>query len=176
MNALTAEQRELAGRYARLVNGPVRLWAAKCPHLADEVRDAAIDGLIESARLFDPARNVRFATFALYRIRHRIIDAIKKSKAQKRGDGKTVSLEVADFGAVSPLAMEDRHGDWLCEELLALMPVRQREITRLYFLEGLIYREIAERIGLSSTSHVYELQHTSLAELRKHRVVRSLAE
>src|SRR5262249_31995796 len=65
---LTAEQQELALKYmpmARAIARPLRLsW----PMEEEEFESAAMLALCEAAQSFDPAYNVKFATFARYRI------------------------------------------------------------------------------------------------------------
>ncbi len=68
---LTAAQQELAERYLPLAKSlakPLKLaWMSE----AAEFDSAACMALVEAAQSFDPSRNVKFATFARYRIRGR---------------------------------------------------------------------------------------------------------
>ena len=64
--------------YARAIAGAVmRTLAANADR--DDVIGAAELGLVEAARVFDPARGVSFKTFAHYRIRGAIYDALRKT-------------------------------------------------------------------------------------------------
>jgi RNA polymerase sigma factor for flagellar operon FliA len=45
--------------------------------LADDVKSAAREGLVDAARRFDPTRGVSFRTFAYYRIRGAVYDWVK---------------------------------------------------------------------------------------------------
>jgi RNA polymerase sigma factor FliA len=50
-------------------------------------------GLVEAARDFDPARGIRFATFAFYRIRGAIYDGLAKMTGMSRGHYQHVRYE-----------------------------------------------------------------------------------
>jgi RNA polymerase sigma factor FliA len=52
-------------------------------------------GLVEAAREFDPARGIRFATFAYYRIRGAIYDGLAKMTGMSRGHYQHVRYEVS---------------------------------------------------------------------------------
>jgi hypothetical protein len=65
---LTPAQQALARKYIPLARKLARPLAAWWPNDGDEYRSAALLALVEAAQSFDPSRNVKFATFARFRI------------------------------------------------------------------------------------------------------------
>jgi RNA polymerase sigma factor (sigma-70 family) len=70
---LTAEQQDLAATYMPMARALARPLKEAYPALRDELESAACLALVEAAESYDPARNVRFSTFA----RHRIWGALR---------------------------------------------------------------------------------------------------
>ena len=50
----------------------------------DEVYALGVDGLLQAAERFDPARGVAFTTFAYYRIRGAILDSLRRDPDRQR--------------------------------------------------------------------------------------------
>jgi RNA polymerase sigma factor for flagellar operon FliA len=71
---------ELLRRYGVLIDRVGRRLAARVglAHLADELWSVGALGLLEAARRFEPARGVRFETFAEHRIRGAMLDELRK--------------------------------------------------------------------------------------------------
>jgi len=67
-------------RHAALVDRVARRIAARSGHAvsADDLWSAGALGLLDAARRFDPARDVRFETFAEHRIRGAMIDELRR--------------------------------------------------------------------------------------------------
>jgi RNA polymerase sigma factor for flagellar operon FliA len=65
---LTRDQQELARRYLPLARALAKPLRAAWPVEGDEFESAACLALVEAAQTYDPSRNVKFATFARYRI------------------------------------------------------------------------------------------------------------
>jgi RNA polymerase sigma factor for flagellar operon FliA len=64
------------------------------PHVEkDDIEAAAELGLTEAANAFDPSRGVQFQTFAYYRIRGAVYDAIRKATWFSREQYKEVAAE-----------------------------------------------------------------------------------
>lgn len=75
-----ASDGEIVARYASLIDRVGRRLAAKIgSHFsADELWSAGALGLLEAARRFDGARDVKFETFAEHRIRGAMLDELRK--------------------------------------------------------------------------------------------------
>lgn len=78
--SLPTTDSELLRRYGVLIDRVGRRLAARVgfAHLADELWSVGALGLLEAARRFEPARGVRFETFAEHRIRGAMLDELRK--------------------------------------------------------------------------------------------------
>src|SRR4051794_5854259 len=65
---LTPTQQALAARYLPMARALAKPLKAAWPAARDEFESAACLALVEAAEAFDPSRNVKFSTFARYRI------------------------------------------------------------------------------------------------------------
>ena len=68
MTRLTDDQRRLAGDHYRLALFLATPFAARDPGRADDYFSDALLALVSAASRFDPARGVKFATFAARRV------------------------------------------------------------------------------------------------------------
>src|SRR5205807_753874 len=73
-NPLTEEQRELAAQFLPLARKLAKPLKTMFAQWKDEFESAACLALVEAARSYDPSRNIRFATFARFRIRGALMD------------------------------------------------------------------------------------------------------
>jgi RNA polymerase sigma factor for flagellar operon FliA len=73
-------ERELLRRHAPLLDRCARRLAARTGHAVspDDLWSAGALGLIEAARRFDAARDVRFETFAEHRVRGAMLDEMRR--------------------------------------------------------------------------------------------------
>ncbi len=67
-------------RHGSLVDRIARRYATRSGHAvsADDLWSAGALGLIDAARRFDPARDIRFETFAEHRVRGAIVDELRR--------------------------------------------------------------------------------------------------
>jgi DNA-directed RNA polymerase specialized sigma subunit len=65
---LTFEQQDLAKRYVPMARSLAKPLKAAWPLEREEFDSAAMVALVEAAQSFDPTRNVKFGTFARFRI------------------------------------------------------------------------------------------------------------
>ncbi len=69
----------------------------------DDLRAWGHQGVLEAKARFDPARGVRFSTFAYYRVRGAVLDGVRKQGwIRRRAYAKLKALEAAD-GVAEPL-------------------------------------------------------------------------
>jgi len=130
------------------------------PFLPDEVEDMAIEAL---EQLVDKVRSVKsveeLKPLAASIAHHRAVSLLRERFAQKRGAGKTESLDVpVDDGETKyEPAWEDSPLDSLAEKELAArlqtslaeLKPPQGEILSDFFLHGLRYEEIAKKRGVA---------------------------
>jgi RNA polymerase sporulation-specific sigma factor len=140
-------------------------------HVMDLIQEGAV-GLIEAVERFDPDRGVRFSTFATYRIRGRVLNALGRARVDVSldqlvapGDEHSPIVRLADPQAAAMLAgVEDRAA---AEHVLALideMPFRERTVLRAAAGHQPPRRTARElRVSLS---HFYRLQKQAVASLR----------
>lgn len=86
MKALTATQRDLVEAHLKLAESAARCcFKATCFRFIEfeDVRSAALLGLVEAARRFDPSRGLAFATLAFPVINGFAIDAIRTGMRQQ---------------------------------------------------------------------------------------------
>ncbi len=169
---LTPEQRDLAGQFLPLARALAKPLKAIFNQWKDEFESAACLALVEAARSYDPSRNIRFATFARFRIRGALVDV---------GRGMApLGIEEADPGpnvitltpyneehgkvlvAVEPPPVGAEHDDVdAVEHWLKRLPSKHAQVCRLYYLYGKTQAEIAGALGCSQ-SEVTRLHRKSL--------------
>ncbi|MGC4120556.1 MAG: FliA/WhiG family RNA polymerase sigma factor [Myxococcales bacterium] len=127
---------ELLATHATLIDRAARRIAARTglPGLFDDLWSAGALGLIDAHRRFDPARDVRFESFAEHRIRGAMLDELRRMDhlpRRLRSDTDRVARARAALGhelgrEPSPEELADRLGvsmDELAEIELLSMPL-----------------------------------------------------
>ena len=126
--------------------------------------------LIEAVERFDPTRGVRFSTFAVYRIRGRMLNAFERRGAELSLD-QLLAEELVPGSALgdleaelSLLRVEDRVLHEQIRAAIAGLPGRERAILRA-FLTREDPREVASVLRIS-LSHFYRLQKQAIERVR----------
>ncbi len=149
-----------------------------------------IEGLSEAIDRFDPDYGTKFETYAIQRIRGKIIDELRKLQIKPRNnytsDGeilyKNVSLdnssynsegyslhEVIPSGTKKPddMVVQNEQKQLLIESIKELKE-RDRLILSLYYYENLNYKEIAEILGIT-VSRVSQI-HSKIMKILKNKI------
>ncbi len=155
----------LAERYLRLVRACARPLFLAGGDSEDLIQEGTF-GLLSAIRQYDPESNTSFKTFAEHCIRMRLISAIKSASRLKHfplNDG--ISLEqlseepgahisaFPEFFRRTPeeLVLARESKEELYSAFLQCLSKLETKVLDLY-LEGLSYREIADRLGKSAKS------------------------
>ena len=169
---LTEAQQELASRFLPLARGLSKPLKLMYPCWRDEFESAACMALVEAARRYDPSKNIRFATFARFRIRGALMDVGRAMLLAGLEDVEDQPGVVAltpfneERGKVlvavePPPVGEDVDDVDELENWLRKLPQRHAEVCRLYYLFGKSQAEIADLFGCSQ-SEITRLHKKSL--------------
>lgn len=164
---LTDEARQLAEKYVPLARSLAKPLKKSWPIERDEFDSAAQLALVEAAQSFDPARNVKFATFARYRIWGALRDVQRGLvTAGWRGDvenAPTVSSladDAEENGLIvgsepdAPVGEEFESIDFV-ESWLRKLPAKHAEACRQIYVHGRTQGEAAARMGYSKSRLSY---------------------
>ncbi len=141
--------------------------------IMDMIQEGTV-GLIEAVERFDPARGVRFSTFATFRIRGRILNALRRQRPAMLAETAPGAVldaslleRLADPGASDRLlAVEDAVVVRQIVDAIGLLPERERRILRGSFLHEEEPRQIAGELRIS-LSHFYRLQKQALRRIQE---------
>ncbi len=170
---LTPEQRELAGQFLPLARALAKPLKMIFNQWRDEFESAACLALVEAARSYDPSRNIRFATFARFRIRGALVDVGRVMAPLRIEDDPNPGPNVITLTpyneehgkvlvAVEPPPVGAEYDDIEeVEHWLKRLPGKHAQVCRLSYLYGKTQGEIAEALGCSQ-SEVTRLHRKSL--------------
>lgn len=137
------------------------------PAVMDLIQEGTV-GLIEAVERFDPSRAVRFSTFATYRIRGRMLNALARRGPDLSLDqlvADELSAALGDVEAEMALQqVEDRVLGSQLRAAIAELPGREREVL-IAFLSRKEPRAVARGLGIS-LSHFYRLQKQAIVRVR----------
>ena len=149
----------LVKRYASLAEGISRSYFIVGGD-RDDLYQIALIALLEAVRRFDHEREAKFPTYASACIRNRLLDAVRAASAGKNAPLRdSVPIDGEDEGAagelVSPeLSPEQQYIEKEAEEsffsALGEMLGEQDLTVLRFYLAGVPYKEIAEKLGISA--------------------------
>ena len=163
-----AEGSEEAREKLILANRPMVYWLAKklkVPYntYQDIIQEGML-ALINAVDTFDVNRNIRFSTYAYYKIHGRMINFLQRVEA--RAPIPVDSELLADDGTEHMSGGADRR-EWSIdlENALSHLSDRESEIIKALILQGRIAREVADDKAID-ISNVYRIKKRALAKLK----------
>ena len=115
-------------------------------------------GLAEAARDFDPGRGIQFSTFAYYRVRGAIYDALSKISWFAHSGGCDKEADAEDSRAVvdastpsPPAAAMRRELEQFLSEMVDRLPCEAATLIRAVYFEGQTLEEAGKRLGISKS-------------------------
>jgi RNA polymerase sporulation-specific sigma factor len=166
-----ASRQRLIEAYQPLVFKVVMQLRPPEAHLMDLIQEGAV-GLIEAVERFDPDRGVRFSTFASYRIRGRVLNALHRVRTEVSldqvlalADEISPVARLADPAAHAALAaVEDRALFAHALRIINGLPARERAVLAA-IASAREPRQVASELKIS-LSHFYRLQKQATERLR----------
>lgn len=140
--------------------------------LMDMIQEGTL-GLIEAVERFDHERGIRFSTFATYRIRGCILNALRRLRpreysldTERQGDATLAASLPDPQTEAALLSIEDGALFAQVREAIARLPERQQAILRATYLESRRPRSVATELHIS-LSHFYRLHKDAVEGLRR---------
>jgi len=164
---LTGDQQELARKYVPMARSLAKPLKMSWPVEGEEFESAALLALVEAAQSFDPARNVKFATFARYRIWGALRDVQRGLiTAGWRGDMEnaptvsSLSYDAEEHGRVLGSEPDRRVGEEyeaveFVENWLRKLPSKHAAACREIYLNDRTQGQAAGHIGCSKSRLSY---------------------
>ena len=152
----------LVTEYARLVRACARPYFLAGGDGEDLIQEGML-GLLSAVRTFDPAKGVKFSSYAEFCVRRRIYSAIRSASGYKHTPlNSYISLESPQFdesNAQNAYYLRDPEDFVIAREnavevarlLYGALSRLESGVLELY-LEGMSYQEMAVRLGKSSKS------------------------
>lgn len=143
---------------------PLVFWLAQKFHVSPSIYpDLVQEGmvaLIKAVDKFEPERQLKFTTYAFYRIKGQMVNYLQRSEAK------------------APLPVDDEEmcisDDFSCDSYdlfltlsqeIEKLPNREAEVVSEMFFKGHEAKEVAKDQGID-VSHVYRLKRSALARLK----------
>lgn len=161
---MTPYQQQLAAEFLPLARALARPLKRMFRQWGDDFESAACMALVEAARAFQPGRNIRFATFARFRIKGALHDVGRAMSHD--GWDRTHVKKIPKIQRLTPIN-EERSSPLnssrpaavgaevdaidSVERLLRRLPRRNAAVCRLCYLEGQTQTEIARTLGVSQS-------------------------
>lgn len=142
--------------------------------MMDLIQEGII-GLIEAVENFQLDKQVRFSTYARYRIRGRVLNYLKRDLKLDldlvsldnsfADDGTTLLEKLAEEGLSLEGQVEERYLKQEVLKALERLSEKEREAVKTLLYEGEDAKEIAKRMQIS-TGHLYRLQRKGIKRIR----------
>ncbi|MBX6311939.1 MAG: sigma-70 family RNA polymerase sigma factor, partial [Isosphaeraceae bacterium] len=176
---LTEDRRQLAENYLPFALTLARRFRESWPQWSEEFVSAAYLALVEAAEAYDPARSIKFATFARPRILGALRDVRRRSRPLGRPDGEDEAPSILRLGpsdgVMEPsgqfcgIAREDSARTMIeaveeVEARLRTLPPRYAAACRQIYIHGRNVTEAAAQLGCT-TSRLWTMHRKALEML-----------
>lgn len=144
---------ELVSRYAKLIWIKANIMANSASDAEDLAQEGLL-GLLNAISKFDSERRVKFSTFAEVCISNRMRTILDRNRNVPvvETDGSDISNDEAVLpDTPESIFIEKEHLSQLYNEIISLLSNREWKIFTL-FLQGLSYKNIAEKLNISEKS------------------------
>ena len=119
-------------------------------------------GLVKASERWMPSRGVTFSTYASYRIRGQMMDAVEKELRMTERRGPMPDMErLPDRRAAVPVMLAQGE----VAALLAHLSPRIASIMTMIYVDGLTLRATAKVVGVTE-SRICQIRKTAIAKLR----------
>ncbi|KKL07885.1 hypothetical protein LCGC14_2581520 [marine sediment metagenome] len=119
-------------------------------------------GLVKASKRWTPDRGCTFATYATYRIRGQMMDAVEKELRMTRRRGSMPDMELFSDKRARADAVLARDE---VESLLGSLSPRNASIMTMIYLDGLTLRETAKLMGLTE-SRICQIRKAAITKFR----------
>ncbi len=164
---LTADQQVLAAKYLPMARSLAKPLKRNWPNEGMEFESAALMALVEAAQSFDPARNVKFPTFARYRIWGALRDVQRglitpgwRTDLENAPSVTSLSYDAEEHGRVlgtepdAPVGQNFEAVEFV-ENRLRKLPPKHAEACRQIYLHDRTQGEAAQYVGCSKSRLSY---------------------
>ncbi len=144
---------------------PLVFWlAGKLRVRPSSYQDLVQEGmvaLIQAVDKFEPERQLRFTTYAYYRIRGQMVNFLQRSEMRA-----PVPVDDEYLMPEDPFSADAFEMVIAVKEELDRLTAREGEVVKALLLEGRDAKEVARQKNID-ISHVYRLRRNAVAKLRK---------
>ena len=165
-------RQEIITAYQPLVYKLVARLSVSSELVMDLIQEGII-GLIEAVESFDHQRRVRFSTFAVYRIRGRVLNYLKQDfkldlislDHSVDEDGQSLLEKLANKGLSLENQVEEKY---LKKEVMGAvdrLPKREQEIVKALLFTCEDVKDVAAKFEISQ-GHLYRIQRKAIRRIR----------
>ncbi|MDR1732741.1 MAG: sigma-70 family RNA polymerase sigma factor [Synergistaceae bacterium] len=148
---------------------PLVFWLARklkiYPSLRQDIVQEGMLALIGAVDRFDPGRDIRFSTYAYYRVRGQMINLLERSERRT-----PIPMEDEWLFAEKGLLVEtsgSSDDEWLdVAESIERLQGREAAVVSALFFEGKHPLEVADEQKMD-VSHVYRLRRSAVSKIRR---------
>lgn len=165
-------RQEIITAYQPLVYKLVAKISVSNDLLMDLIQEGAI-GLIEAVENFDHGRNVRFSTYATYRIRGRVFNYLKRDlnldmislDHSLDEDGLSLMERLEEGGASIEGQVEERYLQSEVQSAMERLTEQEREVVKAMVYDDANAKDVAAKMQISQ-GHLYRIQKRAIRRIR----------